>query len=137
MDTHDAASPLDRVKAMYDGIDSGDFNPFLQLLAEDVRWHLPGTSPFAGTTESRDALVTRLLQQSQQAGGTVRIEWRQGMGDGDLVVVLERLRATAGDESLDVGAVVVYRFEGGVVVEAWDVFDDQAAYDRFWTATAP
>ncbi len=129
------ATELERIRAIYDGFDRRDFNPFLELMHENVRWHLPGSSPFAGTTQSRDELVARLLQQSQASGGTVGVDWVDGVAHGSLVVVFERIRAIAGAASLDVGAVVVYRLEDGSVVEAWDVFEDAQAYDGFW-ATA-
>ena len=128
---------LELVREMYDGFGRGDFDPFMRLMADDVRWHLPGRSPYAGTTESRDALVERLIRQSEASEGTTSIEWVDGVAVDDVVVVLERLRASRHGSSIDVWATVVYRFEEGRVVEAWDVFSDQVAYDAFWSGQAP
>lgn len=124
-------TPLERVKQMYDGFARGDFSPFMELMAEDVRWHVPGAGPFAGTTTSRDELVTRLLRQAEVSGGTA-LEWVDGMAAGALVAVAERLHARSGSGELEATAVVVLRFEGDHVVEAWDVFEDQRSYDEYW-----
>lgn len=122
---------------MYEGIGRGDFDLFLRLMADDVRWHLPGRHPYAGTTRSRDALVERLVRQSEASGGSTSIEWVDAIAMDDLVVVLERLRASRLDSSIDLGAAVVFRFEGDHVAEAWDVFNDQDAYDMFWSDPGP
>lgn len=122
------------LREAYAAFAQGDFDPFVNLLSPDVEWHVPGRSRHAGTTRSRDALFARMLRQYEESEGTASLDWVNAMEVGPLVAVAERLRATRGDRRLELEAVVVYRFEGARVVEAWDVFGDQHLYDDFWGA---
>jgi ketosteroid isomerase-like protein len=45
---------LARQREMYAGGDSG---PLEELLADDVVWHVPGTSPIAGDYRGRQAVI--------------------------------------------------------------------------------
>jgi uncharacterized protein len=124
---------LERVRAAYAAAADGDFSIFAEMLAPNVVWHLPGRSPFAGTTTSRDELFARMLRQAEHAAGGVSLEYNGGLAIDSLVTVIERVRASDGRSQLDLGAVVVFRFDDEHVVEATDVFADQSAYDSFWS----
>jgi uncharacterized protein len=125
---------VDDLREAYEAFAQGNFDPFVNLLSPNVQWHLPGRSRYAGTTTSRDALFARMLRQYEESDGTTSLEWVNGIESGPLVAVAERLRATRGERRMELDVVVVYRFEGQQVVEAWDIFGDQDLYDDFWGA---
>lgn len=63
---------LERQRAMYAGGDSG---PVAELLAQDVIWHVPGTSPIAGEHRGREAAMRYFDQRRALAGGAIALAW--------------------------------------------------------------
>src|SRR3954468_2619122 len=61
---------LARQRAMYAG---GDLAAVEDLLAEDVVWHVPGTSPIAGDYRGRAAVLGYFRARRELAGGAIRI----------------------------------------------------------------
>src|SRR5215218_10802621 len=61
---------LARQREMYAG---GDLAAVGALLAEDVVWHVPGTSPIAGEYRGRNAVTGYFRLRRELAGGSIRI----------------------------------------------------------------
>ena len=61
---------LIRQRKMYAG---GDLGAVGQLFAEDVVWHVPGTSPIAGDYGGRAAVIGYFDLRRRLAGGTIRV----------------------------------------------------------------
>ena len=53
---------------MYAG---GEFGPVEELLAEDIVWHVPGTSPIAGDYRGREAVMEYFRTRRMLAGGAI------------------------------------------------------------------
>ncbi len=61
---------LRRQREMYAG---GDLGPVDELLAEDVVWHVPGSSPIAGEYRGRKAVTEYFRLRRELAGGAITI----------------------------------------------------------------
>ena len=120
-----------RQQAFYAG---GPIEPVAELLAEDVRWHVPGTSPIAGDHRGRAAVLDYFRRRRDLAAGTMRMEPGQRLVSDDVVVELTEGRATLGGREETWGTAGVYRLAGGLIVEAWLVPFDLDLFDRVWSA---
>lgn len=115
----------------------GPLEPVAELLAEDVRWHVPGTSPIAGDHRGRDSVLAYFERRRAIARGTMRMTVRDGLADDDAVVELVDGSAQLSGDSVTWRTVGVYRIRGGLLVEAWLVPFDLDLFDRIWTPRAP
>ena len=119
-----------RQQAMYAG---GDVAAVAEMLADDVVWHVPGTSPIAGHHRGREAVLAYFERRRDLAGATMRIEVRESLADGDSVAEFADGTATLGGEPAHWRTVGVYRFDGGRLAEAWLVPLDLDAFDALWS----
>jgi uncharacterized protein len=113
-------------REMYAG---GDIDPVAKLLAEDVVWHVPGTSPIAGDHRGREAVIAYFDLRRRLAGGPIEITKRDEMHDDEVVVQLADGRASIGEWR----TAGVYRVADGMIAEAWLVPLDLEHFDRVWS----
>jgi ketosteroid isomerase-like protein len=125
---------LQRQRAMYRG---GDAAPVEELLAEDVVWHVPGTSPIAGDHRGRAGVMRYFARRRELAGGSLEIVERGQVEAGNLVVQLADGRGIIGGRSSEWRTAGVYRVENGLLAEAWLVPGDLAAFDAIWGGPRP
>ena len=122
-----------RLRAAYDRFLGGDPAPLIELLSDQVVYHLPGQHLGGGTVQGRAALFERMSRASAMCTEPPSAELLGAANAGDLVVTLERIHAKAADRLLDQYACVVWRFSQGQCVEIWSHFEDQLACDAFWS----
>jgi YbgC/YbaW family acyl-CoA thioester hydrolase len=121
-------------REMYAG---GDLGPVAELLAADVVWHVPGTSPIAGDYRGRKAVAAYFRTRRELAGGSIRIS-KEGEADhSEAVVQLADGRASLAGEDVVWRTAGVYRVAGGRIAEAWLVPLDSEHFDRVWATTRP
>jgi YbgC/YbaW family acyl-CoA thioester hydrolase len=125
---------LTRQREMYAG---GDLAPVTELLAEDVVWHVPGSSPIAGDYRGRDAVLEYFRLRRELAGGSIRVIMIGVAHHDEAVVQLADGRAPLGGRGVVWRTAGVYRVADGTIAEAWLVPLDQAQFDRTWGATRP
>jgi YbgC/YbaW family acyl-CoA thioester hydrolase len=123
-----------RQREMYAG---GDLAAVEELLAEDVVWHVPGTSPIAGDYRGRDAVTGYFRRRRELAGGAIRIDKAGEAHHDEALVQLADGRAPLGGRDVVWRTAGVYRVAGGRIAEAWLVPLDQEHFDRLWAATRP
>jgi hypothetical protein len=111
----------------------GPLEPVAELLAEDIRWHVPGASPIAGDHRGRDSVLAYFERRRAIASRTMRMTVRDGLADDDAVVELVDGSALLGGESVTWRTVGVYRVRDGLLTEAWLVPFDLELFDRIWT----
>jgi YbgC/YbaW family acyl-CoA thioester hydrolase len=125
---------LARQREMYAG---GDLAAVERLLAEDVIWHVPGTSPIAGDYRGREAVTGYFRLRRELAGGAIRIGKGGEAHHEEAVVQLADGRAQLGGREVVWRTAGVYRVADGRIAEAWLVPLDQEHFDRVWDATRP
>jgi ketosteroid isomerase-like protein len=129
MTEHQNASVLRRA---YEAFARGDFAALSELLADDVVWHVPGSSPVSGSHHGREALLGYFGRLMELSGGTFKAESHDILASDRHVVSLEHLTAEREGKLLDVELALVVRVGDGRIVEARDYFSDQNAWDEFW-----
>jgi uncharacterized protein len=125
---------LARQRDMYAG---GDLAAVEELLAEDVVWHVPGTSPIAGDYRAREAVTEYFRLRRELAGGAIRVAKGGEAHHEEALVQLADGRAPLGGREVVWRTAGVYRVADGRIAEAWLVPLDQEHFDRVWAATRP
>ena len=125
---------LTRQREMYAG---GDLAAVGVLLAEDVLWHVPGTSPIAGDYRGREAVTGYFRLRRELGGGAIRVAKRGQAHHEEALVQLADGRAPLGGREVVWRTAGVYRVADGRIAEAWLVPLDQEYFDRVWAATRP
>lgn len=118
-----------RIRKGYEAFNTGDGAALVDLFAEYVVWHFPGTSKLAGEHVGRDACLGMLGAYGAATNGTLQANLVDVMASADRVAGWATDTATVAGKTLDVRAVVVFAMRDGKVVEAWHHFDDLYALD--------
>ena len=116
---------------MYAG---GPVEPVAELLAPDIVWHVPGTTPIAGDHRGREAVIAYFERRRALADETFVMHPKGVLEDGDAVVQLVDGEAVIGAERRTWSTAGVYRTAGGLVAEVWLVPLDLAAFEAIWGA---
>jgi ketosteroid isomerase-like protein len=120
-----------RVRDGYAAFNRGDVDALIELFAEDIVWHFPGTSKIAGEHIGRDACLAMLGAYGAASGGTLQANLIDVMASDDRVAGLANDTASRDGRTLNVDAVVIFTLRDGKVTEARHLFDDQASVDAF------
>ncbi|MDT0301266.1 nuclear transport factor 2 family protein [Streptomonospora wellingtoniae] len=84
----DAAANRELLEKAYAALAEGDTGPWAACLHEDVVWTVIGTSPWSGTYNGRQAVLTELLGPLQaQLAPDAKVTPRAFTAEGDRVVV--------------------------------------------------
>jgi acyl-CoA thioesterase FadM/ketosteroid isomerase-like protein len=121
-------------REMYAG---GDLAAVGELLAEDVVWHVPGTSPIAGDYGGRDAVIGYFRLRRDLAGGAIQVARGGEAHHEEALIQLADGRARLGGSEVVWRTAGVYRVADGRIAEAWLIPLDQRHFDRVWAATRP
>jgi ketosteroid isomerase-like protein len=126
-----ATENADRIRQGYAAFNRGDVDALVDLFAEDLVWHFPGTSKLAGDHVGRDACLAMLGEYSAASGGTLRADLVDVMASDEHVTGWARDTAEAGGRTLDTDSVVVFTMRDGKVTEARHLVGDPASLDAF------
>ena len=118
---------------MYAG---GAVGPVVELLAEDVVWHVPGRSPIAGEHRGTAAVVEYFERRRRLADATMRMHPGEVISEGDSVAQFVTGTAVLGGEEVSWQTIGAYRLdaEHSRIQEVWLVPLDAALFDRIWSS---
>jgi ketosteroid isomerase-like protein len=116
----------------YDAFGKGDMDTIRSLFADDIVWHSPGRSQFAGDYRGVDEVLGQFAKLMEYTGGTFRLEIHDVLADDDHAVVLVRAQAERGDKKLDDTSVQVWHIKDGKATEQWLHPGNQYASDEFF-----
>jgi hypothetical protein len=112
----------------------GSAEPVVELLAEDVVWHVPGRSLIAGEHRGVEAVLEYFARRRELAGATMTMRPGEVLADEEVVVQLVDGTASFGGEEVGWRTVGVYRLEEARVREVWLVPLDLDRFDEIWAA---
>src|SRR6478752_2815648 len=118
---------------MYAG---GAVGPVVELLAEDVVWHVPGRSPIAGEHRGTAAVVEYFERRRRLADATMRMQPGEVISEGDSVAQFVTGTAVLGGEEVSWQTIGAYRLdaEHRRIQEVWLVPLDADLFDRIWSS---
>lgn len=122
-----------RQNEMYAG---GSVDRVTELLAEDIVWHVPGSSPIAGDHRGVAQVIAYFERRRQLASATMKMEPGELLEASDAVAQLVSGSATLNGELVTWQTVGVYHVDPGAsqICEVWLVPLDSALFDRIWTS---
>src|SRR5687768_14935824 len=114
---------------IYTELSKGNSGPFLENLAEDVRWTIMGTTRWSKTYEGKQAILTELLgplfaQFADQYTATAH----RFIAEDDLVVVeVSGHVTTKSGKPYNTSYCYIFRLDGGKIQELKEYLDTQLA----------
>ena len=96
-----------------------DLVTLTELFSDDLQWHYGGTSELAGDYDGIDAVFALFARRAAMTGETFRFEADEAIADSCFVTVLAKVSARSRRGDYQDRHCVVYRLDGGKVVEAW------------------
>ena len=139
MDREQARATLDRLHAAQAAFYAGGAraaDDLREVLTPGIAWHVPGTSPIAGSYRGVDAVLAYFARRRDLADATFRMHPGDLLtGDGDRIAVLTDGTATIGGAEHRWSTVGLYRLEAGAerIAECHLLPLDSVAFDRIWT----
>jgi uncharacterized glyoxalase superfamily protein PhnB/ketosteroid isomerase-like protein len=115
----------------YAAFNSGDVDAVMNLLADDVVWHVFGSGPLAGDHKGKQA-VMELFGNYLQLLDSQSTEVHDILANDQHTVVMAILALTRGGQSIEHRITdVIHPDPEGRVQEFWRFFDDQGKADAF------
>lgn len=111
----------------------GPIEPLVGLLAEDVRWHVPGRSAISGEYTGREAVLAYFERRRELARAAFRLEVREVVAAGELVFQLVGGIVERAGETRSWETVGVLRVSGDRIRECWLLPFDQYLFDEIWS----
>lgn len=133
----DAVDNKQLVRQLYAELSNGNTKPFIDCLAEDIRWTVIGTTNFSGTIEGKQNVVNKLFDRvAAQLDGPTKITIKNLIAEGEYVVVESsgQVVTTAGKTYNNIYCEI-FRFVDGEVKEV-TVYLDTALVNRVFGAGA-
>ena len=113
------------IQGVFDAMAAGDGQPFMDLLADDVRWTAIGSSPWSRTYEGKQVIVDELMRPlfrqfaDQYTARAIRV-----IAEDDLVVVEARGQVTTkSGQPYNQTYCYVFRLSDGKVHELTEYLD--------------
>jgi ketosteroid isomerase-like protein len=133
-----AAENKQLLQHIYAELAKGNSRPFVESLAEDVRWSLMGTTPWSKTYHGKQAVLTELLAPLRaQFAGQYTASASRFIAEDDLVVAEVRGRVTTkAGKPYNNAYCFIFRIAGGKVKEMTEYLDTELV-NAALTAPAP
>ncbi len=129
---------LELIGQFFEAYGRHDHDGLCRVLAADVRWVFPGRNPLSGTKQG----ITELVGFFDAMGGLMskanpRVEKLITAANDDYVIEGQHIHAEGADgRVLDTTWCVIWKFEGGKIVEGRHLAADQYAADEFFSGLA-
>lgn len=106
-------------------LDKGNGKPFVEAMADDVSWTIPGDTPWSRTYRGKQAVVQDLLRPVYAQFATPYVSsTRRVMADGDMVVIeFDGRVTTKAGKAYNNRYCYVCRMEGGRIKDLVEYFD--------------
>jgi uncharacterized protein len=118
---------------MYAG---GAVDPVLELLADDIVWHVPGASPIAGDHRGIEQVSEYFERRRELAKATMRMHPGELICEGDAVAQFVEGSAELDGERVSWKTFGIYRVdvEHRRIREVWLAPLDGDLFDRIWAS---
>jgi len=106
-------------------LDRGNGKPFIEAMADDVSWTIPGDTPWSRTYRGKQAVLDELLRPVYAQFATPYLSTtRRVMADGDMVIIeFDGCVTTKAGKAYNNRYCYVCRMEGGQIKELTEYFD--------------
>ena len=116
----------------YEAFARGDIPAVLEMLGEDIAWHVPGRSPLSGDYRGQDDVLGFFRRSMELSEGTLKVALDEVVADGDRVVAITTVSAQRNGRTLSTPEIHCWRVADGKAVEFREFQGDQQSEDEFW-----
>ena len=125
-------APADVVRQAHAAFAIGDIDAVMSLCADDITFHIPGTSPLSGTWSGRGEVLAFFAKAAELSEGTLTLSPDEILADGERVIVLTRVHARRNGRSETFTNVHVLRVVDGKITELREYMGNERREDDFW-----
>ena len=118
------------LRRAYEAAGTGDLQPLLDALADDVTWRDSSLGPLAGEYHGKDGVLAFFGKMMEVYAGTLRLDVHDILANDDHGVVLTRERGETGGEAVSWTGTHIWTFGDGRCTEFIAMND--GVYNRFW-----
>ena len=113
----------------------GSTAPVVELLAEDIVWHVPGRSPIAGDHRGVPQVIDYFQKRRRFVNSTMRMHPGEVLNEGDAVVQFVNGSAVMNGEQVSWQTIGIYRVDVDHrwIREVWLVPLDGELFDEIWS----
>lgn len=131
----DTAENKKLIRQLYGELSNGNTKPFIDCLAEDIRWIVIGTTKFSGTIEGKQNVVDKLFDRvAAQLSGPTKTTIKNVIAEGEYVVVESSgLVVTTAGKPYNNAYCEIFRLAGGKIKEV-TVYLDTGLVDSVFGA---
>jgi ketosteroid isomerase-like protein len=131
MTEHPNATRLREVAAALQG---GDLETFLGAYAEDGIYRVAGDNVVSGAFQGHEAIREFFIHLMQVTEGSMKLEVQDVLADDGHAVMFWELTAKRQGKTLDATGAMAFRIDAdGKYSESWFLYNDQRAYDAFYS----
>jgi ketosteroid isomerase-like protein len=123
-----------RQREMYSG---GSVEPVLDLLAEDIVWHVPGETPISGDHRGMAQVIEYFEKRTGLTKATTRMRTGEAIFEGEAVAQFIDVSAVLDGRKVSWQTIGVYRIdlEQSRIREVWLVPLDLATFNLIFSAS--
>jgi hypothetical protein len=121
-----------KMRQAYAAFGKGDFDALTELWAEDIRWHEPGHTAFAGTYVGPQSIFEMFGKIMEMTEGSFRVEPLTLLADDNWAVAVVTTTAHRGGKTLETLSSHLTRMVDGRAVEFWDTETEPDTMDEFF-----
>ena len=120
------------MRRSFEAWNSGRLDVIREFVSEDAVLHFAGNNAMSGTYRGRDAVMDALARASQ--GWSTHTEVESVLVSDDHIMVFHHGTGEHEGTPYDVVPVIAMKLDpDGKVAGAWNLANDQRAFDQFWS----
>ncbi len=120
------------IERAYDAFAQGDIPTVLEILAEDILWHVPGRGPLSRDYHGHAEVLEFFGHFMELSEGTFRIAVDCVLAKDDRVIVLVTESAQRRKREWSSPQVHAWTVKDGKATVFWQFQGDQQTEDEFW-----
>jgi len=123
---------VEMTKKGYQAFNEAHIEGVMDVLADDIVWHIGGENPISGDYKGKEALMGMFGKFAQLTEGTYEADVHDILASEEHTVVLGTYTATRHGRTRSARFVdIIHPGPDGKAKEFWRFFDDAAAEDEF------
>jgi uncharacterized protein len=117
------------IQAAFEDLSKGDGSRFIDMMAEDIKWNVTGSTKWSKTYESKHAVLSELLMPLfEQFSGAYRNTADRIIAEDEIVVIECHGEATTkSGKQYNNRYCFICRLDDGRIVEVTEYFDTELA----------
>ncbi len=119
------------IHRFFQAYSTNDLDGIKEILAEDIKWHIPGNHPLSGTKTGVNEVLEYFQQLNKGAFQAESIV--MGVNDNFVIDCHKNWSTIADGENLNNMSCLLWKIENNRIVEVYNFPEDQHKVDAFFS----